>query len=58
METRVTKTNMEVEQNLVLDTCSEPDCGISIMVERDDKVAGRKFRCTACLMRTKMAKPA
>lgn len=51
---QVTKTNIEVERNLALDVCSEKDCGISIMVDKKDKEAGRKSRCTACLMRTKL----
>lgn len=56
METRSTKSTLEAAKDLALDECSEPDCGITIMVDKADKEAGRKFRCTACLMRMKLPK--
>lgn len=55
---RPTKTNVEIDQTMDLDTCSEKDCGMSIMVEKELKLQGRKFRCTACLMRNRIQIPA
>ena len=55
-ETKVTKTDLEIDNSMVLDTCCESGCGISVMVEKDMKEAGRKTRCTACLMRLKLKK--
>lgn len=57
MEPRVTKTNIEVDKSLAMDICCEPDCGMSIMVEKGDKEKGRKSRCTACIMRAKTIIP-
>jgi hypothetical protein len=53
---RVTKTEMAAVNDLAEDTCSEPGCGITIMVEKDFKLQGRKSRCISCLMRDKVAK--
>lgn len=51
---KVTKQMKTVTNDLVMDTCAEPDCGMTIMVEKSDKEHHRKSRCVACLMRTKM----
>ena len=53
-QTRVTRKLRAIESDLVQDTCSEPACGMTILVEKDDKAKGRKSRCTACLMRAKI----
>lgn len=55
-KTRATKSEMEAVANLAEDTCSEPSCGMTILVDKEDKAAGRKSRCMACLMRTKMVR--
>lgn len=54
LQNRVTKKLRAVDSDLVQDTCSERDCGMTILVEQEDKESGRKSRCTACLMRAKM----
>lgn len=51
-----TKKMQAVDCNLVQDSCSEKECGMTILVDKEDKAAGRKSRCMACLMRAKMAK--
>lgn len=43
-----------VDTSLDLSACCEPDCGISIVVDKDNIVQGRQQRCTACLMRLKL----
>lgn len=53
---RVTKTDLESVSNLVEDHCVEPNCGMTILVDKDLKQQGRKSRCTACLMRLKLSK--
>lgn len=42
--------------NLVEDVCSEPGCGMSILVDKDLKEQGRRSHCVACLMRNKIAR--
>lgn len=49
-----TKTEMEAVSNLVEDTCADPKCGMTILVDKDLKDKGRKSHCTACLMRHKL----
>lgn len=56
MQTRVTKSMEAVNNNLVADVCCEPDCGITLLVDKDEKAQGRKQRCTACTMRMKLRK--
>ena len=57
--TKVTKSTLEVDKTLAMGTCCEPDCGMSILVDKSDKDSGRQVRCTACLMRVKTGiKPA
>jgi hypothetical protein len=51
---KVTKSMRAVEDDLALGNCCETDCGISIIVDKDDVAQGRKQRCIACLMRLKM----
>jgi hypothetical protein len=41
----------KVDPNLTMDVCCEPDCNISVMVNKKDKENGHQARCTACLMR-------
>jgi hypothetical protein len=50
----VTRSDMQSFANLVEDSCSEPGCGMTILVEKDEKERGRKSRCTSCIMRSKM----
>lgn len=52
----VTRSDMESFANLVEDTCADPLCGMTIMVDKDMKEQGRKSRCMSCIMRTKMAR--
>jgi hypothetical protein len=54
-QNRITKREIPAASNLVEDICSEPTCGITIFVDKDDKTTGRKSRCTACLMRSKLS---
>lgn len=43
-----------VLSDVVEDVCSEPDCKMTILVERDHKAQGRKARCMSCLVREKV----
>jgi len=52
----VTKRMEAVNENMVMDTCSEPKCGVTIWVDKDLKAQGRKSRCTSCLIREKIAR--
>lgn len=52
----VTKTEMESVSNLAEDTCDEPGCGMTILVDKDLKERGRKSRCVSCLMKSKLKK--
>jgi hypothetical protein len=54
MEAKITRSMEAIDANLDLSNCCEPDCGISIVVDKDDIAQGRKQRCTACLMRLKL----
>ena len=51
---RATLTELEISSLLVEDICVEPGCGTTILVDREDKLAGRQSRCTACIMRSKL----
>jgi hypothetical protein len=51
--TKVTKSTFEIDKTLAMGTCCEPDCGMSILVDKSDQEGGRQVRCTACLMRVK-----
>jgi hypothetical protein len=53
-QNRVTKKFRAIESDLVQDICSEPACGMTILVEKEDKTKGRKSRCMSCLMRAKV----
>lgn len=53
---RVTRSDLHAVSNLVEDTCSEPGCAMTILVDRDLKEQGRKSRCMACIMRNKIAR--
>jgi hypothetical protein len=54
-KTRAT-VKMSAFTNMVEDTCSEPGCEMTILVEKDLKEQGRKSRCVACLMRSKLVR--
>jgi hypothetical protein len=43
-----------VGAGLVVDTCCEAACGMTILVEKADKENHRQNRCTACMMLMKM----
>jgi hypothetical protein len=53
-ESKVTKRMQAFESDLTIDVCSEQDCTATFLVEKAEKVAGRKQRCIACLMRIKL----
>jgi hypothetical protein len=53
--TKSTKTMRAVGDTLTLGECSEPDCRMSILVEKHDVAHGRKTRCVACLMKAKLS---
>ena len=55
---RVTKRMraIQLDDDLVQDSCSDSRCGVTIWVDKDLKSQGRKFRCTACLLRDKIAR--
>lgn len=53
---RATKSEMEAVSNLVEDTCADPNCGMTILVDKDLKEKGRKSHCISCLMRHKLNK--
>lgn len=40
--------------DVVEDTCSESDCKMTILVDKNDKALGRKSRCMSCLVREKV----
>lgn len=52
----VTVREMESFANLAEDVCSDPACGMTILVDKDLKEQGRKSYCSACLIRNKLAK--
>lgn len=53
-EPKSTKTMKAVAANVVLDTCCEPACGMTILVEKEEKESHRQNRCMACIMLMKM----
>lgn len=53
-QTRTTRRDLHSFANLAEDVCSEPGCGMTIIVDKDDKEAGRKSHCVSCLMRNKL----
>jgi len=54
-KTRVTRNDLHAATNLVEDTCAEVGCEMTILVNKDLKEQGRQSRCTACIMRSKIA---
>lgn len=54
LQPKVTRRDFEMDASLALDVCCEPDCHITVMVERDMKEQGRKVRCIACMMKFKL----
>jgi len=50
----ITRQIQKLDDDLELDTCVEPDCFVTIMVEKNDKIQGRQNRCTSCMMRNKL----
>lgn len=52
--TKPTRTMKAVECDMVLSECSESDCKMSITVDKDDLNKGRKNRCLACIMASKL----
>ena len=55
IDVKKTVTELEAATNLVQDKCSHPKCGVTILVDRNDKIHGRKSLCTSCLMRQKLS---
>lgn len=55
-KSRATVTSMRAITNLVEDTCSEANCGMTILVDKQDKENGRRSQCMSCLMRNKIAR--
>ena len=53
---RATVTTLRAVTNLAEDTCSEPGCEMTILVDKHDKEQGRGSQCTSCLMRNKIAR--
>jgi hypothetical protein len=53
---RTTRRDLQSFANLAEDVCSEPGCGMTILVDKDDKERGRKCHCVSCLMRNKLTK--
>jgi len=53
--TKSTKTMKAVESNVTITECCEPKCGMTILVEKDEVAQGRKTRCMACVMQSKMS---
>lgn len=49
-----TRNDFEIDGNLIMDTCCEPNCKIPVLVDKDMKESNRQVRCTACFMRFKM----
>lgn len=52
--TRSTKSMKAVAADFVMGECCEPDCKMSLILEKNDLAHGRKVRCTACLMKSKL----
>jgi hypothetical protein len=50
---RATRPDM---QALTEDQCAEIGCGMTILVDKEDKEQGRRSRCVACLMRNKLSR--
>lgn len=53
-ELKITARMEALNATLDTDICCETDCGVTILVDKNDKKQGRQQRCTACLMRLKM----
>ena len=53
-ESKVTKKLKAVDANLTVTVCCETDCATTILVDKDEKAAGRQTRCVACTMRMKI----
>lgn len=53
-ESKVTKKMRAVDPNLTVAACCESDCQTTILVDKDEKGAGRATRCVACTMRMKL----
>lgn len=56
VEPKVTRKMQAVNPNLVVETCCEPECATTILVDKDEKASGRQVRCVACMMRMKIQK--
>jgi hypothetical protein len=54
-KTNSTKSMKAVCANMELAHCCEPDCQMSIMVDKEDLAEGRALRCVACTMRKKFS---
>lgn len=52
-EPKTTTSMKAVGAGMVADTCCEPDCGMSILVEPEEKDRGTN-RCISCMMRAKL----
>jgi hypothetical protein len=56
LDPKITRSDFEMDTNLLLDVCCESDCNIPVTVDKDLKEKGRKTRCTACMIRFKLKK--
>lgn len=54
LQPKITMKDCEIDANLALDVCCEPDCHIPVMVDKDMKEQGRQVRCISCLMKFKL----
>jgi hypothetical protein len=55
MDIKATRPDVRIDPTLTLDVCSEAECRIPILVEKDFKSQGRKSLCTSCLIRKKIS---
>ncbi len=54
INTKSTKTMRAVSSDLTIAECCEKDCQMTMLVEKSEVAQGRKNRCTACVMKSKI----
>lgn len=52
---RITQRELRFASPLVEDQCSEVGCGMTVLVDKSQKLAGKHVKCVACTMRSKIA---
>lgn len=53
-ELKATDRSFQLDNSVCLTTCCEPECRISILIEKDMKNSNIQTRCVSCLMTHKL----